>query len=181
VDFKNSVITMTSNIGSEYITFDKDPADVQQYVMDAQKAHFRPEFLNRVDEMVVFHSLSKEEMAKILDILLAEVQLRLKERDMGFTITKTGRDFLIDKGFDPRYGARPLRRIIQQEIEEVLSMELLRHRFEAGDRILVSARGGKLTFSRGKKEENPDAPGAEDRSSPSSPSSPPEEELAPVQ
>jgi ATP-dependent Clp protease ATP-binding subunit ClpC len=189
VSFRNTVLIMTSNAGAREITREAavgfrsqgglmDYKEIKASAMNELKRLFRPEFLNRVDEMVVFHSLSKEEMAKILDILLAEVQLRLKERDMALAITKTGRDFLIEKSFDPRYGARPLRRIIQQEIEEVLSMELLRRRFEAGDKVLVSARGGKLTFSRGtKKEEAPEASGTEDRSAPPSP---PEEELAPV-
>jgi ATP-dependent Clp protease ATP-binding subunit ClpC len=189
VSFRNTVLIMTSNAGAREITRDSavgfqtenglmDYKEIKASAMNELKRLFRPEFLNRVDEMVVFHSLSKPDMAKILDILLAEVEERLKDRGMSFTMTQEGRDFLIEKGFDPKYGARPLRRVIQQEIEEALSMELLRRRFEAGDRITASEHEGVITFSRETREEgeNPAASGnTEGRGSP------PEEAPVPVQ
>jgi ATP-dependent Clp protease ATP-binding subunit ClpC len=164
VSFRNTVLIMTSNAGAREITRDAavgfrsqagamDYKQIKASAMNELKRLFRPEFLNRVDETVVFHSLSRDQMGGILDILLAEVQSRLAERDLCLSVTKAGKDFLIEKGFDPCYGARPLRRIIQQEIEESLSMELLQRRFEAGDKIIVSVRDGKMTFARGAKKE----------------------------
>jgi ATP-dependent Clp protease ATP-binding subunit ClpC len=164
VSFRNTVLIMTSNAGAREITRDaavgfRSQAGVLDYkqikasALNELKRLFRPEFLNRVDETVVFQSLSKEQMTSILDILLAEVQSRLEEKDLCLSVTKAGKDFLIEKGFDPCYGARPLRRVIQQEIEEPLSMELLRRRFEDGDKIMVSVRDGRMVFSHGAKKE----------------------------
>jgi ATP-dependent Clp protease ATP-binding subunit ClpC len=164
VSFRNTVLIMTSNAGAREITRDSavgfrsqagvlDYKQIKASALNELKRLFRPEFLNRVDETVVFQSLSKEQMTSILDILLAEVQSRLEEKALCLSVTKEGKDFLIEKGFDPCYGARPLRRVIQQEIEEPLSMELLRRHFEDGDKIMVSVRDGKMVFSHDAKKE----------------------------
>ncbi|MCL1818111.1 MAG: ATP-dependent Clp protease ATP-binding subunit [Spirochaetaceae bacterium] len=197
VSFRNTVLIMTSNAGAREISRDAavgfrqqggimDYKEIKASAMNELKKIFRPEFLNRVDEMVVFHSLEKPGMGKILDILLDEVRARLKERELVLAVTKAGREYLIEKGFDPRYGARPLRRVIQQEIEEPLSMDLLRRRFEAGDKIVVLARGGKLSLSRETKTgtrktaaEEPLPPPAFPLEPPAN-GPPPEEEPVPV-
>ncbi|MDR2588704.1 MAG: ATP-dependent Clp protease ATP-binding subunit [Spirochaetales bacterium] len=160
VSFRNTVLIMTSNAGAREISRDSAVGfqsqegimaynEIKASALNELKRLFRPEFLNRVDELVVFHSLTRPELAEILDILLAEVGERLAEREIGFSVTRTAKEFLLEKGFEPRYGARPLRRIIQQEIEEPLSIELLRHRFTSGDKIIVSVRSGKTSFLRG--------------------------------
>ncbi len=160
VSFRNTVLIMTSNAGAREISRDAALGfqstqgimahrEIKASAMNELKRLFRPEFLNRVDEMVVFHSLDRPQIAAILDILLSEVQARLAEKEIGFQVTKKAREHLIDKGFDVKFGARPLRRTIQQEIEDPLSMELLRHRFEAGSRIVVSVRGDRIVFTEG--------------------------------
>ncbi len=160
VSFRNTVLIMTSNAGAREISRESALGfqsqggimayrEIKTSAMNELKRLFRPEFLNRVDEMVVFHSLDRPQVASILDILLAEVEKRLAEKEIGFEVTKKAKDFLIDKGFDVKFGARPLRRTIQQEIEDPLSVEILRHRFEGGSRIVVSVRGGKIVFTEG--------------------------------
>ncbi|MEN6357818.1 MAG: ATP-dependent chaperone ClpB [Armatimonadota bacterium] len=159
VDFKNTVIIMTSNIGSDAIRehnvlgfrggIDQKTTDdkIKQTVMDALKASFRPEFLNRVDEIIVFNSLSEEHIKKIVDIQIALLKKRLADRHLDIELTDTAKDALAKDGYDPVYGARPLKRAIQREIQDKLAMELLEGKFKEGDRITVDANDkGEIVF-----------------------------------
>ncbi|TVR69158.1 MAG: ATP-dependent Clp protease ATP-binding subunit [Spirochaetaceae bacterium] len=165
VNFRNTVMIMTSNAGAREITREAsvgfrtndgilEHREIQASAMNELRRRFRPEFLNRVDEIVVFHSLSDEQVRNILGILLGEMQMRLASREITLEVSRTARDLLIEKGYDVKYGARPLRRTIQREIEDPLAMDLLRNRFGEGDHILVSVRKGSFTFRRkgGKRE-----------------------------
>ena len=162
VNFRNTVMIMTSNAGAREITRDAavgfrtgdglmDYREMRSSAMNELKRLFRPEFINRVDEIVVFHSLSDPQVRNILDILLAEVQTRLAEREMVLEVNRPARDLLIERGYDVKYGARPLRRTIQREIEDPLSMEILRGRFGQGSHIVVGVRKGEITFREKKK------------------------------
>ncbi len=160
VDFRNSIIVMTSNIGSDLIKRDTslgfalkaDEATTteQQYqrmkdkVMDEVKRFFRPEFLNRIDASLVFHPLSKEHILEIVELMLRKVQDQLKEKNIELEISQTAKELLAEKGYDPNYGARPLRRVIQDEIEDMLSEELLSGRMSAGDTVLVDVADDKF-------------------------------------
>ena len=161
VDFRNSIIVMTSNIGSDLIKRDTslgfamkaDEASTseQQYermkgkVMDEVKRFFRPEFLNRIDASVVFHPLNKEYIIQIVDLMLNKVQEQLKEMKIEMEVTQEAKELLADKGYDPNFGARPLRRVIQDEIEDMLSEEFLAGRMRSGSVIVVDVAGGKFT------------------------------------
>jgi len=120
--------------------------------LSALKKVFNPEFLNRVDEVVVFHSLKKEHIGKIIDIMLEESNKPLEEKDMPFSITKSARNYIIETGYDERYGARPLRRTIQKEIEDPLANTILKGIFKAGSRILVDFVDGKIVFKEARKK-----------------------------
>ncbi|MDM1756606.1 MULTISPECIES: ATP-dependent chaperone ClpB [unclassified Acinetobacter] len=151
IDFKNTVIVMTSNLGSSDVRELGDGAtdeEVRAVVMGAVSQHFRPEFINRIDELVVFHSLKKSQIRGIADIQLDRLRSRLAERDIGLTVDDQAFDILIDAGFDPVYGARPLKRAIQQQIENTLAQRILAGDFSAGDTILISAENGQLDFSK---------------------------------
>ena len=163
VSFRNAVLIMTSNAGAREITREgavgfqsgqgvMDYREIKTSAMNELKRLFRPEFLNRVDEMVVFHSLDKPQVARIFDILLADVEKRLAEREIGFEVSKKAKEYLITKGYDIKFGARPLRRTIQQEIEDPLSLDILRRRFEGGSRIIVTVRNGKIVFNEGTRK-----------------------------
>jgi len=149
VDFKNAVIIMTSNIGSQFLLEAKSDKDVRTQVMAALKAHFRPEFLNRVDETLIFHRLSEKEIAKIVDIQLVGVQKRLAERKLTLRLTEAAKAALAKVGYDPDYGARPLKRAIQKEIVDPLAKKLLAGDFEEGDAIELDALAtGHLFFKK---------------------------------
>ena len=151
IDFKNTVIVMTSNLGSSDVRELGEGAsedEVRAVVMSAVSQHFRPEFINRIDELVVFHSLKKSQIRGIADIQLERLRTRLAERDIGLRIDDQAFDILIDAGFDPVYGARPLKRAIQQQVENTLAQKILAGDFTAGDTILISAEDGKLTFTK---------------------------------
>jgi len=161
VSFRNTVLIMTSNAGAREITKEAsvgfhpqeglmDYADIKASAMNELKRLFRPEFINRVDEIVVFQSLSKEQIGTIFDMLFAEVTGRLAEQDMKVVLQKKAREYLIEKGWDPKYGARPLRRTIQREIEDPLSMDILRGKFSAGSIIQITLGEKGLRFSLGK-------------------------------
>jgi ATP-dependent Clp protease ATP-binding subunit ClpC len=163
VSFRNTVMIMTSNAGAREISRDStlgfssqqglmDYREIKTSAMTELKRLFRPEFLNRVDEIVVFHSLEKKQVARIFDILIKDVEKRLAEKEIAFEMSKKAKDFLIEKGFDVKFGARPLRRTIQQEIEDPLSVEILRRRFGEGSKVVVSLRNGKIHFSEGAKK-----------------------------
>ncbi|WP_299179877.1 ATP-dependent chaperone ClpB [uncultured Neptuniibacter sp.] len=149
VDFRNTIVVMTSNLGSDLIQNFSDDDDYQLMhaaVMDAVGNHFRPEVINRIDEVVVFHSLKKGQVAGIAGIQLQRLQSRLAERDLELTLTSTAMDKLVDVGFEPVYGARPLKRAIQQWIENPLAQEILSGRYTAGDEIAVDVEQGEFTF-----------------------------------
>ena len=149
VDFRNTVIVMTSNLGSQMI---QEMAGEEQYeqmksaVMDVVGTHFRPEFINRVDDVVVFHPLSREHIRKIVDIQLGYLHDRLADRDMRIRLSDAARDRLAEAGFDPVYGARPLKRAIQQQVENPLAQEILQGRFKPGDVIEVGVGDNRLDF-----------------------------------
>jgi ATP-dependent Clp protease ATP-binding subunit ClpB len=160
VDFKNTVLIMTSNIGSQHILDyqlkqEQAPQDseesyekMKEDVLGALRQHFRPEFLNRIDETVVFHALTEEELKHIVDIQLRILNKRLEERKILLTTTDHARVWLAHEGYDPVYGARPLKRLIQRDIENPLALKLLQGDFSDGDRILVDANADGLTFKR---------------------------------
>ena len=152
VDFKNTVVIMTSNVGSHYIaeqvtsgTMTLD-AGVRREVMDALRAHFRPEFLNRLDEIIIFHALSREEMRTIIDIQLRGLARRLEERKIRVELTDRAKDQLIAEGYDPTYGARPLKRTLQRSVLDPLAMRVLNGDFREGDTVRIDVRDGALHF-----------------------------------
>ncbi len=157
VDFRNTVIIMTSNVGSKEInkggnlgfsvSDDKNNfLEIKDKAISALKKVFNPEFLNRLDEVVVFHSLKKEHISKIIDIMLDESRLQLEEKGMTFEIKEPAKYFLIEKGYDEKYGARPLRRTIQREIEDPLANEILKGVFKKGSVIIVDYQDDKISF-----------------------------------
>jgi len=151
VDFTNTVIIMTSNIGSHLYQdmADKDKDEVKEKVLETLKAHFRPEFLNRLDEIIVFNSLGMEEIKKIVDIQIDYLRRRLAERKLDLRLTDRAKEVLASEGFDPNYGARPLKRVIQREIQDKLAKELLEGEFSEGDLIEVDVDAdGEFTFTR---------------------------------
>jgi len=159
VDFKNAVIIMTSNVGSDMIRernvigfrqgiSDKAHDDeTRRMVLDALRAQFRPELLNRIDEIIVFNSLSEDDIKRIVDIQIGQLKRRLAERHLEIELTDAAKSALAHEGFDPTYGARPLKRAIQREIQDKLAMQLLEGKFKEGDRIMVDADSeGRITF-----------------------------------
>ncbi|HEX7011183.1 MAG TPA: ATP-dependent chaperone ClpB [Steroidobacteraceae bacterium] len=149
VDFRNTVIIMTSNLGSHVIQELAGEANypkMKQAVLEIVQQHFRPEFINRIDDIVVFHPLGREHLRAIVDIQLGYLRKRLAERDMELVLDDAARDLLGEAGFDPVYGARPLKRAIQTQVENPLAQRILRGEFGPGSRIQVSARDGELVF-----------------------------------
>jgi ATP-dependent Clp protease ATP-binding subunit ClpC len=178
VDFKNTVIIMTTNLGTRDIAKSvslgfAQASDVQgsydrmkAKVSDELKQHFRPEFLNRVDDVVVFHQLTPEEIVRIVDLMIDKVDERLRDKDMGLELTTAAKELLGKRGFDPVLGARPLRRTIQREIEDALSERILFGELKAGEIVLVDVEGegasAEFTFTGAGKAELPDAPPVEE-------------------
>jgi ATP-dependent Clp protease ATP-binding subunit ClpB len=151
VDFRNTVIVMTSNLGSQQIQSmagEENYGAMKAAVLDVLKDHFRPEFINRVDEVVVFHPLTGPQVREIVRIQLRYLTERLAEREMVLAVSDAALDRLAATGFDPVYGARPLKRAIQQEIENPLAQEILRGAFGPGDRVEVEVAGDRLAFRR---------------------------------
>jgi len=160
VDFRNSIIVMTSNIGAELIrkgstigfASHSDEAKTQQMAYEQMKEKllgelkksFRPEFLNRVDGVVVFHALNKDHIRKIVDLMLASVSQQLAEKGIKLEVTEAAKDMLGTKGYDEVFGARPLRRVIQDTVEDKLSEDLLRGKFREGDTIIVDVEGEEI-------------------------------------
>ncbi len=148
VNFKNTVIIMTSNIGSSIIMNAESGEQVREQLMDMLKAHFRPEFLNRIDETIIFSSLSKANIKDIVDIQLKLVEQRLKEKHIEIEITDKAKDFLSEQGFSTEYGARPLKRLIQKEILNKLAVLILEDKFDKNDTVLIDEKAGELSFNR---------------------------------
>jgi ATP-dependent Clp protease ATP-binding subunit ClpB len=150
VDFRNTVIVMTSNLGSDRIQAMADEANyesMKETVLEVVSRHFRPEFINRIDEVVVFHSLQRDQIRAIAEIQVRRVAQRLREQDIEIDISTAAMDLLGETGFDPVYGARPLKRAVQSRLETPLAKEILAGRFGPGDRIRVDAAGGDLKFT----------------------------------
>jgi ATP-dependent Clp protease ATP-binding subunit ClpB len=150
VDFRNTVLVMTSNLGSESIqtlTEQGNMDAIRETVMGVVAQRFRPEFINRVDDVVVFHPLAKAHMRGIAEIQLEGLQRRLKDQDLGISFTEAAIALLVDQGYDPVYGARPLKRAIQRSVENPLAQELLAGAFSAGDTIAVDTAGDTFAFS----------------------------------
>jgi ATP-dependent Clp protease ATP-binding subunit ClpC len=174
VDFKNTVIIMTTNLGTRDISkgqglgFANSDDDLTNYermkakVGDELKSHFRPEFLNRIDDVIVFHQLTKEQIISIVDLMIASLDDRLKAKDMGIELTQGAKDLLAARGYDPLLGARPLRRVIQREIEDALSERILFSELKAGEIIVVDVDGdgpdATFTFTGAPKATMPDSP-----------------------
>jgi ATP-dependent Clp protease ATP-binding subunit ClpB len=148
VDFKNTVIILTSNIGSQYIMEDLSREERDKRVTEALRGHFRPEFLNRIDEIIIFDRLDDRQITQIVDIQLQRLLARLAKQNITLDLTEAARKHLAKEGYDPAYGARPLKRVIQREILDPLSLEILDGKFGEGDRITADARDGHLTFSK---------------------------------
>jgi ATP-dependent Clp protease ATP-binding subunit ClpB len=150
VDFRNAVLIMTSNIGSEHIVelSESDQHEIERRVDEALRAHFKPEFLNRVDETIVFHSLSRDEFHKVVDIQLERLRTRLRERRLEIEVSDGARDLLAERGYDAHYGARPLKRVMQRMIEDPLAMQILNGEFPEGSKIAVepNAAGDGFEF-----------------------------------
>jgi ATP-dependent Clp protease ATP-binding subunit ClpB len=150
VDFRNVLIVMTSNLGSEYLVAQKDGEDskaVEADVMNVVRGHFRPEFLNRVDEIILFHRLRREDMAAIVDIQFKLLAKLLEDRKITLELDARGRQWLADKGYDPSYGARPLKRVIQKSVQDPLAQMLLAGELPDGAAIKISAAQGQLTIN----------------------------------
>jgi ATP-dependent Clp protease ATP-binding subunit ClpB len=144
VDFKNTVVVMTSNIGSHlFFSSGLSPEQQEERVLEEVRATFRPEFLNRVDEIIVFHPLGKEEIAGIVDIQIRLLQERLADRKLTVTLSPAAREYLAVKGYDSAYGARPLRRLIQREVQDALAMKLLAGEVTEGDTVEIERDGAK--------------------------------------
>ncbi|MEJ2160197.1 MAG: ATP-dependent chaperone ClpB [Chromatiales bacterium] len=151
VDFRHSVIVMTSNLGSQRIQELAGEANYERMktaVMEDVAQHFRPEFVNRIDDIVVFHPLGREQIRMIVDIQIEQLRGRLAEREMNLELTDAARDKIAETGFDPVYGARPLKRAIQQRVENPLAQEILAGRFGPGDTITIDVEGDELGFAR---------------------------------
>ncbi|MCB1099635.1 MAG: AAA family ATPase, partial [Verrucomicrobiae bacterium] len=149
VNFKNTVIIMTSNIGSEFITDDADRAERSRRVTDALKQQFRPEFLNRVDETIIFDRLGKEDLHKIVLLQIERVVSRLAKQGLTLKLSDEAATFIGNQGYDPVYGARPLKRAIQKHLLDVLSLDILDGKFVDGDTIEARMEGGRVVFVKG--------------------------------
>jgi ATP-dependent Clp protease ATP-binding subunit ClpC len=177
VDFKNTVIIMTTNLGSRDVSkglnlgFAPDDNDGNAYeqmkvkVQTELKQHFRPEFLNRIDDVIVFHQLSEPEIFQIVDLMIAGLEKRLAEQDMAIELTPAAKKLLSERGYDPALGARPLRRVIQRDIEDSLSEKLLFGDLNPGSIVVVDVTGEdkdrEFSFNAFPREEAPDAPPVE--------------------
>jgi ATP-dependent Clp protease ATP-binding subunit ClpB len=155
VDFRNTVLIMTSNLGSQLIQemAERRPwADVREAAMGAIREHFRPEFINRVDEVIVFRPLTREQLAAIVDIQVERLRKRLADRKIELVLTGAGRELLAERGWDPVYGARPLKRTIQRLVQDELATRLLRGEFGEGDTVRIDVQNGDLTFTAARPE-----------------------------
>jgi ATP-dependent Clp protease ATP-binding subunit ClpB len=150
VDFRNTLIIMTSNLGSEFLVNQpegEDTSAVREQVMGTVRAHFRPEFLNRVDEIILFHRLQKSEMGRIVEIQFGRLRKLLEDRKIVLTLDAAARDWLAAKGWDPAYGARPLKRVIQRHVQDPMAEMILAGEIVDGDRVAISTEGNVLTFN----------------------------------
>ncbi|MFN2221099.1 MAG: AAA family ATPase, partial [Candidatus Promineifilaceae bacterium] len=144
-NFRNSVVIMTSNIGSQFLHGEEyDPNGA----MAALRAHFRPEFLNRVDEIIMFHNLSKEDLKQIVEIQAGRLRNMLADRQIALELSNSAKAYIAEHGYDPAYGARPIKRTLQQLVADPLALAILEGRFTAGDTVRVDSDGNGLTFEK---------------------------------
>jgi ATP-dependent Clp protease ATP-binding subunit ClpB len=154
VDFRNTVIVMTSNLGSQMIqemSGEENYAAMKSALMEVVGSHFRPEFINRIDDVVVFHPLGREQIRSIASLQIDILRARLQERDIGLALTDAALDLLGEAGFDPVYGARPLKRAIQSQLENPLAQEILNGRFGPGDVVQLDVADNRLVFATGQQ------------------------------
>ena len=158
VDFKNTIIIMTSNLGSSFLQADnlhseKDFDEASKQVMNTLHGHFKPEFLNRVDDIIIFHPLGKEQLVKIIELRLEDVRRLLADRKISLELTDAAKDLMFTQGFDPNFGARPLKRAIQKMIQDPLALKILDGEVLHGDHIVVDAdkKTGKMKFEVSKR------------------------------
>jgi len=163
VDFKNTIIIMTSNLGSELIAqraplgfgakaalqeIERSYQEMKKKVLSEVRKFFRPEFINRLDEIIVFHRLTKENLIKIVELKLSELQKKLDEQKIKLEVTEKAKELLAERGYDPDFGARPLERVIQDEIENKLALEIIEERIKAGDQVIVDAKDDGFVLER---------------------------------
>ena len=148
VDFRNTVVIMTSNLGSHLFGEEQDPKRLRRDIMDVLKQSLRPEFLNRIDEIVVFKSLGREEIARIVSIQVAHLVKRLADKRITLTLTPAAVNLLAQEGYDPVYGARPLKRTIQRLVQDPLALKLLEGTFKEGDAVVADAKNGEIVFAK---------------------------------
>ncbi|HXY61159.1 MAG TPA: AAA family ATPase, partial [Chthoniobacterales bacterium] len=157
IDFRNTIIIMTSNVGAELLKKQTvmgfgapreghDYDSMREKILEETKRVFKPEFLNRLDEIIVFHSLTKENLLQIVDLEVEKVKARLKAKEVEIILDSAAHEFVIEKGYDPNYGARPMRRAVERFLEDPLAEEILRGNVKAGTQVHVSAKDGKLLF-----------------------------------
>jgi len=157
VDFKNTVLIMTSNIGSSFIIeLAGNEQAIRERVMEAVREHFRPEFLNRIDEIIIFHNLTLADIKRIVEIQLLGLSKRLAERGVSLELTDAAKELLANRGYDPVYGARPLKRALQKDLIDPLALRVLNGEFTPGDVVAADARGGEIVFTRKKGTAKPE-------------------------
>jgi ATP-dependent Clp protease ATP-binding subunit ClpB len=147
VDFTNTVLVMTSNLGSEFIDPDMPDDAIESRVMEIVRSHFRPEFLNRIDDTIVFHRLTKDDLRQIVRIQFGHLRTRLADRKITVELTKDAVDWLTDNGYDPVYGARPLKRLLQTAIADPLASRVLEGALPEGSTVTIASDGDSLTFT----------------------------------
>jgi ATP-dependent Clp protease ATP-binding subunit ClpB len=159
VDFRNTLIIMTSNLGAEYLVNQPEGEDtnaVREQVMGMVRSHFRPEFLNRIDEIILFHRLQKSEMGRIVEIQFGRLQRLVEDRKIELLLDDKARDWLAEKGWDPAYGARPLKRVIQRNVQDPLAEMILAGKVRDGSQVKISADANGLTFNGEAANDNAD-------------------------
>jgi len=147
VDFRNTVVIMTSNIGSQFMLDGVDGEIASERVMGALRDHFRPEFLNRVDEIVQFQKLDRSDIDRVVDLQMAGLEKRLQEQDIRLVLTPEAREMIADEGYDPAYGARPLKRVIQKRVQDPLALEMLTGAVKPGEDVEVSVADSALVMA----------------------------------
>jgi ATP-dependent Clp protease ATP-binding subunit ClpC len=171
VDFRNTVIIMTSNIGTQFaqkggalgfqIAQESDEMkSLRKQVEEGLRSTFRPEFLNRIDEVIIFHPLTKAQVKQIVDLQMHEIRERLSEHGLTIELTEEAREWLAARGYDPEFGARPLRRVLQREVENALSKKLLAGDFQRGDTVTIGVAEGALIFQKAKSASRVEAEAA---------------------
>jgi len=158
VDFKNTLVIMTSNLGSDAILEfgERDRSEMEAIVQRALRQHFRPEFLNRLDETVIFHQLTREQIRHIVELHAESLRRLLQERGITLVLTEAARDALADEGYDPHFGARPLKRTLQRRVQNPLAMKLLEGAFKPGDTVEVAHEGGQYRFGTVRPSRRPE-------------------------